>query len=343
LPSSQEPREFAGQNFGFAAVAFSPDGKLLAASEDFAGQLNLWNTATGQIHHQLRTTGTNLDALAFSPDGKLLATAERQEKIRLWRASNGALKRELTGLRNSTFDIVFSPDGRTLIAAGRDRMIRLWELDTGTKRRELAGNQGAVLSLALSPDGRTLASGGEDKIVLLHDLTAQSRRASQEMDLERAWTSLLSSDAAEAEKGVASFMAGPVEGVSFLAARLQPVTQVKPERLNRLIADLDHPRYVVRRDAERELETLGMQAGSSLQQVLRGKPSLELRRRAERLLDLVEDEQPGFEELRVLRALELLEQLATKEAARLIERIAAGAPGARPTRQAQSSLARLRR
>jgi hypothetical protein len=343
LPSGQEPREFAGHNFGFAAVALSPDGKLLASSEDFAGRLNLWDTSTGRLDGHLLGSPSNLDSLAFSPDGKLLATAEQPGKIKLWRMNNGVLNRELTGPRDTTYSMVFSPNGRMVIGAGRDRIIRLWELDTGTKRRELVGHQGAILSLALSSDGRMLASGGEDKIVLLHDLAARPRRLAQGMGLEQGWTALLSSDAGEAEKGVAAFTAAPAEAVSFLAARVQPVAQVKPDRLKQLITDLDHPRYVVRRDAERGLQTLGMLAGSALRQVLLGNPSLELRRRTERLLDLIEEERPTSEELRILRSLELLEQLPRPEAARLLERLASGAPGARLTLEAQGSLARLHR
>jgi hypothetical protein len=46
--------------------------------------------------------------------------------------------------------------------------------------------------------------------------------------------------------------------------------------------------------------------------------------------------------LRTLRAVEILEQVATPEAVRLLGRLAAEDPGARRTREAKAALERLR-
>jgi hypothetical protein len=128
-----------------------------------------------------------------------------------------------------------------------------------------------------------------------------------------------------------------------LRPRLQPITRPDDQRLARLIADLDAERFTVRDQAEKELEQLGEVAGAACRQALAKQPSLETRRRLERLREkqVRTTWSPSPEGLRRLRALEVLERAGTAKAREVLAIVAGGAPEARFTQEAKAALSRL--
>jgi hypothetical protein len=93
----------------------------------------------------------------------------------------------------------------------------------------------------------------------------------------------------------------------------------------------------------KELESTGTLAESALDRALEAKPGLEVAKRIEELLQKLETRIPSTEELRSLRAVEVLENLATKDAKLVLEKLASGAEGAVVTREAKSALDRYSR
>src|SRR5436309_534357 len=64
-------------------VAFSPDGKTLAAG--FRDEVvRIWDVATRKEGPTLKGHAETVSSVAFSPDGKLLATGSWERTVKLW-------------------------------------------------------------------------------------------------------------------------------------------------------------------------------------------------------------------------------------------------------------------
>jgi WD40 repeat protein len=164
-----------GQLGGVGAVAFSPDGKLLASAVlSFAPRLVVWDVASGK-KKWIRRGKKVITCLAFRPGGKMLATGDEDGTIKLWDITMGEVNTTLIGHTRWVTAVAFTPDGQTLASGSRDTTVRLWDVETGKTKATIRGHEKKVESVAISPTGRILASGGEDRTIKLWDLPAKDR------------------------------------------------------------------------------------------------------------------------------------------------------------------------
>jgi WD40 repeat protein/serine/threonine protein kinase len=122
-----------------AAIAFSGDGRLLAAAGIEDRQLRIWeldniDPAHGRLPRLAKTVTAPmfLCDLAFSPDGKRLAGVSR-DAVKLWDVATGHDVLSLRGALQRHWDpafnprVAFSPDGKRLVASNWDESISLWD------------------------------------------------------------------------------------------------------------------------------------------------------------------------------------------------------------------------
>ena len=132
---------------GKYAIAFSPDGRILASASFFSDDpiIRLWSveekreTATFKVHNHKIGSDAWWDtvdeessvAITFSPDSQMLAIGSVRN-IRLWSIEK---KRETATFKNdaSVRALAFSPDGQTLAVGNGDYTIKLWSISKGRK------------------------------------------------------------------------------------------------------------------------------------------------------------------------------------------------------------------
>ena len=107
----------------------------------------------------------------------------------------------------------------------------------------------------------------------------------------------------------------------------------------RLLVELQSEIFATRQKATMEIEQIGDQAGPTLREALKRTPSLEVRQRVENLLTRLAA--PAEEQLRALRAVEVLEHVGDEPARILLASLTKGTPHSRPTREVQQSRERL--
>jgi WD40 repeat protein len=344
------------------AAALSPEGGRLAAAgtgEDGREALVVLDAGTGKAVCRFGVGDLLVDRLTFSPDGGILAAGDRHGRVRLFDAATGRERAALGSRADHTeqvdAELVFSPDGRMLALARRrdpsgPALVQVWETAGGGLRCQFAGQRGIVRALAFAPGGRSLAAGGSATTVLVWDLARppgaeQGSGRPSAARQESLWRDLASADAARGYRAVLALAADPDAAGALIEKKLRAAAGAVPaaRRVDRLVEELDSDDFPVRQRAEAELRRLGRGCVPALDRALRSNPSLEVRRRASRLL--AELCRPGAnpEELRRLRAVEVLERVATPAARRTLQRLAGGHPDADLTRECRAALRRLAR
>jgi WD40 repeat protein len=162
-----QSRLLAGSNTQPWAVAFSPDGRLLASTSD-GRRVMLWDAQEGKELRQLAVMPNPMRSLCFSPDSKLLAVGLENlvagstgRTLRLLDVASGEERRSFE-VHDTMVGLAFSPDGSVLACVNgyaRTTRIRLFDVRKGRELVSLhGGHSDSSAAIAFSPDGKLVAS-----------------------------------------------------------------------------------------------------------------------------------------------------------------------------------------
>ncbi|HLJ91987.1 MAG TPA: hypothetical protein VKU02_02225 [Gemmataceae bacterium] len=155
-----------------SALAFSPDGRLLAIAAPDT-KLRVFDGQTGAFKNVWEKDSAASIWIAFSPDGKMLASVSRRDKtVKLWDVQTAKVQRILRGNKSWVTAGTFSPDGTLLATGGRlqegnklSGEVNVWDAHTGERKYALPNVNVPVFTVAFSPDGKRLAFSGGNEIV----------------------------------------------------------------------------------------------------------------------------------------------------------------------------------
>ncbi len=174
-----------------SAMAYSPDGTLLAAGSDDG--IVVWNLATRQPLQTL-TNGQpreKFGSIRFSPDGLILADSSGLD-VKLWELKTGQLFASLTSGRVGFWKgIGYSSDGKTLAYALSDGPIVLWDMASRIPVGRLTGHTRRAMALQFTRDGKTLISSGDDGDNSVKVWNVPERRLITNIATFRSWVGSL--------------------------------------------------------------------------------------------------------------------------------------------------------
>ncbi len=163
------------------AVAWSPDGRLLASGAGVEPAVLLWDAAAERPASRPLpgADAAGVWDLAWSADGRWLAAAAGDGATLLWDFAGAPAEpvRLVDEERpaKQVFAVGFSPDGKTLAAARSDHAVRLWDVEAGRPAGQLLeGAADQLRSVVWSPDGAVVAAAGMDKKVRLWSAASEA-------------------------------------------------------------------------------------------------------------------------------------------------------------------------
>ena len=363
-------------NYGFTwkgdgTIAFTPDGAKLVVSD--ATDIRRFVAGAG-TQRELKCNVNVIDLLADADLGPLqrvsydfaigrLAVADRHlvvgtkdGAVRLISLASGRHVRDLIPLKqkgdpnaadavvlssvNRTPFFVMSPDQRVIALRMPDGAISVLEIATGMERFQLrAPTVAQVNGMAFAADGKHFVAGCQDGTVIVWDLHAPS--PIKVNDPAALWPRLADLDAASAHVAQWKLAASPEAAVKLCKENLGAAAGPPPKEVRKKIDELDSTIFALRQKAQDDLIRWGEAVRPELEKAAQ-RPTIsgEAKLRIDAILKRLDESILTGEQLRDLRAVELLERLQTPEAIALLERYAKGDAATSLARQAQDVLNR---
>ena len=160
------------------SIAWSSDGKMVAASEGMNGLVKVWDATTGKPLAAISDEEMPLGSVVWSPDSRWLAVFAWNQVVTIWNSMTWQQKyrwplhadwnHNLTNA-DGVYSVAFSPDGKQLAAGSTRGWIVVWDMHSGRELSSFHAHSAKVRTVAWHPDGTRLAAASEDGLISIWD------------------------------------------------------------------------------------------------------------------------------------------------------------------------------
>ena len=158
-----------------SALAFSPDGKILAVSGYH--EVLLHSADGSNLLGRLVGESPRIESFAFSPDGKRLAVAgsapARFGEVQIWdfatNGTNHVLAKSYKVSTDSIYGISWSPEADRIAVGCADKSVRMLAVKDGKELLKFDNHSDWVFGTAFTLDGKRLLTGSRDRAMKLID------------------------------------------------------------------------------------------------------------------------------------------------------------------------------
>jgi WD40 repeat protein len=172
------------------AVAWSPDGRLLAAASA-DGKVKIRDALHGEVLHDLHLHRSLVESwsVAWSPTGdRLAATVWRAGEIVVWDTDSWQEEYRIKAPGGWLYCIAWTPDGSRFATCSANGTIKIWNVETRQQEECLRVNSGAVYWIDWDSDGSRIASAGQDGSVVVWDPRRSLGRIEREDEIAADWS-----------------------------------------------------------------------------------------------------------------------------------------------------------
>jgi WD40 repeat protein len=160
VASWREAQPLKGDARAVRAVAFSPDGVMLATAT--WRDVRLWDCLKRTELAHFPALGSYIRSLAFASNGRYLVSGTDEGTIAVCDVFSRQVVARLAAHIAPIYTVAFAPDGKSMASASWDGTVKLWQAANWQTALTLREHTGPVAAVAFSAQGDLMATCGSD-------------------------------------------------------------------------------------------------------------------------------------------------------------------------------------